>query len=193
MVQSNTPPAASTDRTNSNKISNRNLENNPAGANFRVVIDESLVSALLECAYSDCRHHVLGYLGGMCTMDTPERDTITCHVTNFYSSGRSLPSLLTGNIRETDTARTHALELFKSLGCNLIGWYRSHFSSSIKYTPTDADIAKQRELQSQFPNSIAIVVSISTTSRPVFGAQKTKIVNDTLNELFVFRASSSIT
>ncbi|CAG8584681.1 4854_t:CDS:10 [Ambispora gerdemannii] len=186
-TNTSTPAAASTDHRNSNKRSkaetNRKLENNPVGANFRVVIDESLVSALLECAYSDYRHHVLGYLGGTCTMDTSEKDIITCHVTNFYSSRRSLPSLLTDNIRETDTARTHALELFASLGCNLIGWYRSHFSSNIKYTPTDADIAKQQELQTQSPAAAAQVNTKSQTNAKTTKGKIKEVTNTNYNKL----------
>lgn len=119
-------------------------------SNFRVSIDESVFSALLECAYSDPKHQVLGYLGGKCSVDRFDNNMIVCHVSQFVASERfffflltfiyiytyilfifiviylfrNISSLLTDTAKEVEPAYEEAIKIFKNMGLVLVGWYR---------------------------------------------------------------------
>lgn len=55
----------------------------------RVVIDQSIVTALIDHAYSDSRFPVLGYLGGkLANDDVLEGDETVVHVSHFVASER---------------------------------------------------------------------------------------------------------
>ena len=55
---------------------------------FRVIIDESVVSALLDCAFSDYKHEVMGYLGGRFDADSNDNEAIVCRINHFVASER---------------------------------------------------------------------------------------------------------
>ncbi|KAG9290561.1 hypothetical protein G9A89_020931 [Geosiphon pyriformis] len=182
-----------TARRNSNKRSRTdtfNKADSPVGRDIRVLIDESIVLAIMECAYSDSNHQVLGYLGGIYKTDVVAKDAMVCHITQFVSSQRAIPSLLTDIVREIDTALSVAVQTFTDFGCELVGWYRSHPSSNFISAPNGSDITRQREFQSKFPNSTGIIISVTTASRPIIGL-RTRNTNDAMNEIFVFRTTSS--
>ncbi|CAJ0898470.1 4004_t:CDS:10 [Entrophospora sp. SA101] len=91
--------------------------------NFHLSIDESVFSALLECAYSDPKHQVIGYLGGKCSIG--KSDMIICHVSQFVALERCIPSLLTDTVKEINLAYEETIKKFKDMGLILVGWYRS--------------------------------------------------------------------
>ncbi|CAJ0832438.1 1030_t:CDS:10 [Entrophospora sp. SA101] len=92
-------------------------------SNFHLSIDESVFSALLECAYSDPKHQVIGYLGGKCSIG--KSDMIICHVSQFVALERCIPSLLTDTVKEINLAYEETIKKFKDMGLILVGWYRS--------------------------------------------------------------------
>ncbi|CAB5206148.1 unnamed protein product [Rhizophagus irregularis] len=119
----------------------------PVG-NFRLSIDESVVSALLDCAYADVKHEVLGYLGGTCDVDRSD-NTIVCRVGQFIASERIVTSLLTDEVQEIPNSREDAIKFFEENNLEFIGWYRSNFQSNLNSIPTQSDILKQTSIQSK--------------------------------------------
>ena len=53
-----------------------------------MIIDESVVSALLDCAFSDYKHEVMGYLGGRFDADSNDNEAIVCRINHFVASER---------------------------------------------------------------------------------------------------------
>ncbi|CAB5377878.1 unnamed protein product [Rhizophagus irregularis] len=147
----------------------------PVG-NFRLSIDESVVSALLDCAYADVKHEVLGYLGGTCDVDRSD-NTIVCRVGQFIASERIVTSLLTDEVQEIPNSREDAIKFFEENNLEFIGWYRSNFQSNLNSIPTQSDILKQTSIQSKFPNSAGVIVNISATSCPSIGSKGTNTKN----------------
>ncbi|CAJ0862531.1 7626_t:CDS:10 [Entrophospora sp. SA101] len=139
--------------------------------NFRVSIDESVFSALLECAYSDPKHQVLGYLGGKCSIDKFDNNMITCHV-------------------KVNLAYQEAIKIFKIMGLVLVGWYRSNISTISNSVITQADITKQQAMQIPHPNAAGIIISISTTGFPSLGP-KGQISDGMTNTFYVFRTTEN--
>ncbi|RUS27635.1 hypothetical protein BC938DRAFT_482964 [Jimgerdemannia flammicorona] len=126
----------------------------PPPSTPRVVIDQSIVTALIDHAYSDSRSTVLGYLGGkMMNDDALEREDAFVHISQFLASERSVPSMLTDMVTEMDGSLEHALDVFREAGLNCL-------------TPSRADTLKQLRLQSKTPYCVGIVVSASITPRP---------------------------
>ncbi|KAF0427181.1 hypothetical protein F8M41_006091 [Gigaspora margarita] len=161
------------------------LKNGDPVGNFRVSIDESILLALLECSYADSKHEVLGYLGGTCDVDRLD-NTIVCHVSQFVASERVVTSLLTDTVQEVDQAREDAINTFKKMGLKFIGWYRSNLDSNSNTIPTQYDIIKQQTIQSQYPDSAGIIVSMSTISCPPISIRGL-ISERSINALCVFR------
>ncbi|CAJ0643634.1 11233_t:CDS:2, partial [Entrophospora sp. SA101] len=156
--------------------------------NFHLSIDESVFSALLECAYSDPKHQVIGYLGGKCSIG--KSDMIICHVSQFVALERCIPSLLTDTVKEINLAYEETIKKFKDMGLILVGWYRSNISSNSNSIITQADIIKQQKLQTQHPNSAGIIISISTTGFPSLGP-KGQISDGITNTFCIFRTSEN--
>ncbi|CAB4486711.1 unnamed protein product [Rhizophagus irregularis] len=160
----------------------------PVG-NFRLSIDESVVSALLDCAYADVKHEVLGYLGGTCDVDRSD-NTIVCRVGQFIASERIVTSLLTDEVQEIPNSREDAIKFFEENNLEFIGWYRSNFQSNLNSIPTQSDILKQTSIQSKFPNSAGVIVNISATSCPSIGSKGTNVTG-LVNSISVFRTLES--
>ncbi|CAG8543098.1 14762_t:CDS:10 [Dentiscutata erythropus] len=164
---------------------NETLKTDDPVGNFRVSIDESILLALLECSYADSKHEVLGYLGGTCDVDRLD-NTIVCHVSQFVASERVVTSLLTDTVQEVDQAREDAINTFKKMGLKFIGWYRSNLDSNSNTIPTQYDIIKQQSIQSQYPDSAGVIVSMSTISCPPINIRGL-VSERSINALCVFR------
>ncbi|CAG8435666.1 2734_t:CDS:10 [Scutellospora calospora] len=139
-----------------------------------------------RCSYADSKHEVLGYLGGTCDVDRLDNNTIVCHVSQFVASERVVTSLLTDTVQEVDQAREDAINTFKKMGLEFIGWYRSNLDSNSNTIPTQYDIIKQQTIQSQYPDSAGIIVSMSTISCPPINIRGL-ISERSINALCVFR------
>ncbi|GBC00681.1 hypothetical protein RclHR1_03940007 [Rhizophagus clarus] len=166
-----------------------NLKVDDPVGNFRLSIDDSVVSALLDCAYADVKHEVLGYLGGTCDVDQSD-NTIVCHVGQFVASERIVTSLLTDEVQEMPNSRDNAIKFFEENNLEFVGWYRSNFQSNLNSIPTQSDILKQTSIQSKFPNSAGIIVNISATSCPSIGSKGTNVTG-LVNSISIFRTFES--
>ncbi|KAJ3031671.1 hypothetical protein HDV00_008217, partial [Rhizophlyctis rosea] len=145
---------------------------------IRAIIDQSIITALLEQTYSDTRYGILGYLGGAFhTVDaasssssaTPSQSSaklIICHVSHIIPSERSLEQLLIGNVEEKDGAFKEALKEFEKLGVQCVGWYRS--DDGMKgFQPTRKDLSKQTFLQRTIhPSCIGILTTLASSNNP---------------------------
>ncbi|RIA93284.1 hypothetical protein C1645_20534 [Glomus cerebriforme] len=136
-------------RSNPRQTKNATISkvDDPVG-NFRLSIDESVISALFDCAYADVKHEVLGYLGGTCDVDRSD-NTIVCRVGQFVASERIVTSLLTDEVREIPNSRDNAIKIFAENNLELVGWYRSNFQSNSNSIPTQSDIIKHTAIQSK--------------------------------------------
>ncbi|CAG8446179.1 9902_t:CDS:10 [Funneliformis caledonium] len=177
-------------RSNSRQTKNATTSkvDDPVG-NFRLSIDESVISALLDCAYADVKHEVLGYLGGSCDVDRSE-NTIVCRVSQFVASERIVTSLLTDEVQEMINSRENAIKIFTDNNLEFVGWYRSNFQSNSNSIPTQSDIIKNTAIQSEFPNSAGFIINISTTTCPSIGSKGIGI-NGLVNSISVFRTFES--
>ncbi|CAI2165911.1 14519_t:CDS:2 [Funneliformis geosporum] len=149
-------------RSNSRQTKNATTSkvDDPVG-NFRLSIDESVISALLDCAYADVKHEVLGYLGGTCDVDRSE-NTIVSRVNQFVASERIVTSLLTDEVQEMINSRENAIQIFSDNNLEFVGWYRS----------------------------AGFIINISTTSCPSIGSKGIG-VNGLVNSISVFRTFES--
>ncbi|CAG8434719.1 2220_t:CDS:10 [Funneliformis mosseae] len=176
-------------RSNSRQTKNATSKVDDPVGNFRLSIDESVISALLDCAYADVKHEVLGYLGGSCDVDRSE-NTIVCRVSQFVASERIVTSLLTDEVQEMINSRENAIKIFTDNNLEFVGWYRSNFQSNSNSIPTQSDIIKNTAIQSEFPNSAGFIINISTTSCPSIGSKGIGI-NGLVNSISVFRTFES--
>ncbi|CAG8505586.1 7506_t:CDS:2 [Paraglomus occultum] len=185
-------PIPSTPRRNGTKKVAADINNrvdDPVGK-FRVIIDESVVSALLDCAFSDYKHEVMGYLGGRFDADLNDNEAIICRINHFVASERNVVSMLTTTVREVEAALDEAVKTFAEMGYYLVGWYRSNLPNIHKSIPVDTDIKKQQSIQLQSPNSIGLIVSVSSRIRPESGLGAYASSNPAYG-MYVFRTSSA--
>ncbi|ORY01790.1 hypothetical protein K493DRAFT_298233 [Basidiobolus meristosporus CBS 931.73] len=92
--------------------------------NSRVVLDQSVVVALLDHAYTDDKFNNYGYLGGKRVSTSRHSGEVICHISHFIPSIRSVESMLAGKGEESTIALKLAVEAFASMGVELLGWYR---------------------------------------------------------------------
>ncbi|KAI8911915.1 hypothetical protein DFJ77DRAFT_468180, partial [Powellomyces hirtus] len=139
-------------------------------ANLLVVVDKSVLTALLGQAYSDSRYSVLGFLGGSWKSVVVERDgkkqsKIVCHVSRFYAAERQVVELMQSNTVEDPTSIIHAVGKFHDQDLECVGWYRSN-EPSRPLQPTCEDIAKQAFLQSLIPDGVGVLISLASSNNP---------------------------
>ncbi|KAK9763109.1 hypothetical protein K7432_010530, partial [Basidiobolus ranarum] len=152
----------------------------------RVVIDQSVIVALLDHGYTDDKFNNYGYLGGKRVLTSRHSDKMICHISHFIPSIRSIESMLSGKGEESSIAFKLALDSFTTMGVELMGWYRSDISQD-SLTPTHSDLLRQSHIQKVIPYGVGVLISGSKIPK----------LTDTVNseipyELTVFRLSPTI-
>ncbi|KAJ3175188.1 hypothetical protein HDU87_006423 [Geranomyces variabilis] len=139
-------------------------------ANLMIVLDKSVLTAIVNQAYSDTRYSAVGFLGGSWKGVTVERDgqkleKTVCHVSQFYVVERLVVDLMQGNVVEDPSSIVHAVGKFHEKDLECVGWYRSN-DPSRPLQPTSEDIAKQAFVQTLVPDGVGVLVSVASTNNP---------------------------
>ncbi|KAJ3154475.1 hypothetical protein HDU86_004604 [Geranomyces michiganensis] len=140
-----------------------------------VVLDKSVLTAIVNQAYSDTRYSTVGFLGGLWKSVTVERDgkklaKIVCHVSQFYAVERQIVDLMQGNVAEDPSSIVHAVGKFHEKDLECVGWYRRFIVNSNDPSrplqPTSEDIAKQAFVQTLIPDGVGVLVSVASSNNP---------------------------
>ncbi|KAI8588550.1 hypothetical protein BDZ88DRAFT_192386 [Geranomyces variabilis] len=139
-------------------------------ANLMIVLDKSVLTAIVNQAYSDTRYSAVGFLGGCWKGVTVERDghkleKTVCHVSQFYVVERQIVDLMQGNVVEDPSSIVHAVGKFHEKDLECVGWYRSN-DASRPLQPTSEDIAKQAFVQTLVPDGVGMLVSVASANNP---------------------------
>ncbi|KAJ3284405.1 hypothetical protein HK104_009968 [Borealophlyctis nickersoniae] len=146
-----------------------------------MVLDQSVLTALLDQTYSDTRFEVVGYLGGRWiefsgdnanagSADGEDEGAASsaasvvtvCHVSHFVASTRSVEELMKDNVEETEDSLATALALFKEWG------YAVRSNDPMRaLQPTRKDLSKQVFLQRALgPASVGLLLSVASANNP---------------------------
>lgn len=119
---------------------------------YRVLVDQAVLSGILDHAYSDPINEIIGHLGGRWN-----ESTHTVYITCFSPSARLIEELRPDSVEGKPTDQLVANQRFNEHGAEYMGWYHSH--PRIKPLPSHKDLQMQSEMQSQVPPSVGLICS----------------------------------
>ncbi|KAL9654822.1 hypothetical protein ABK040_008615 [Willaertia magna] len=125
---------------------------NEYGKRYNVIIDQSVLTGILDHAYSDHNNEILGLLGGIY-----EEKTNTVYVKHYMATIRSLENIAIDGVECSPNEFIKAQEVFQKLNLIFIGWYHSH--PRIAPFPSMKDLQMQLEMQTQAPYSFGLICS----------------------------------
>ncbi|KAJ3411943.1 hypothetical protein HDV05_001468 [Chytridiales sp. JEL 0842] len=142
----------------------------------RLIMDQSVLSSLMNHLSSDSTFEVIGYLGGV-TIQLHELhsngtqqgysgiDYTICHVTHFVPCQRTFGNFIANEAQETCDSYQQAIDYFNAKKVSCIGWYKS-VSPMVQPLPNKLDIQRQSNLQRLHPGCVGVLLSVTSSNRP---------------------------
>ncbi|KAL1924102.1 uncharacterized protein VTP21DRAFT_7137 [Calcarisporiella thermophila] len=132
-----------------------------------VILDRSVIMAIMDHVLSSPIFEARGYLGGAVIDGTSigsEYSGRVLRISHFYPSERLIPSLLTDDLEEAPGNLEKAEQMFNQNGLICVGWYRSDRGSGV-LSPTTKDLKQQVELQSKIPLAVGMLLRAFNTTQ----------------------------
>jgi len=131
----------------------RDPDPEPEGkSTFQLLVDDAVISGILDHAYSDTTNEIIGHLGG--TYDK-QRNVARC--THICPIQRYVKELKKDSVEGDDIDQVEAKNMFEQQEVAVLGWYHSH--PRIKPFPSAKDLQMQQDFQKQVEHSVGIICS----------------------------------